>query len=373
MLSQDHSRAETAETLRQLRRRIYALAATAGLAAVIIAWVFKTGSGTATAFDQVIFPVLLVAMAALLFSLWRIPAALGWVELALYAGMALSLLARLAELLFTPPPASDPQRLAAFTDLLYWFPMVYVLAVLIFNSRRRLIIGSLAFFLAVLALGLTHHLQAWLAHGDTSDLYLLTRFYAANLAYFVLLFASMSMNERYVRLHTLAETEALRARTDALVQIANRRELDEVIARVLSPAFKRRHPVSVIMFDLDRFKQVNDTFGHAAGDAVLKAVADIARGQLRQTDVFGRWGGEEFLIILPSTDSTRACEAAERLRQAIGSGPLAGDIRITASFGVAEYQAPETAEAWLKRADAALYAAKTGGRNRTAAASITPA
>jgi diguanylate cyclase (GGDEF)-like protein len=204
-----------------------------------------------------------------------------------------------------------------------------------------------------------------------ADLYVLGRFYLANAAYIVLLIVSVRLNEQYIRARTLAETMTRLAHTDTLIQIPNRRELDETIAREVNRAKRHHQPLSVIMFDLDHFKQVNDTYGHDVGDAVLKASARVVRGLLRSPDVLERWGGEEFLVVAPQTDCVQARSLAERLRQAVANCPIEYVGNITASFGVAEYRPQESPEAWLKHADEALYVAKQGGRNRVAMSTPT--
>jgi diguanylate cyclase (GGDEF)-like protein len=155
-----------------------------------------------------------------------------------------------------------------------------------------------------------------------ADLYVLGRFYLANAAYIVLLIVSVRLNEQYIRARTLAEMMTRLAHTDTLIQIPNRRELDETIAREVNRAKRHHQPLSVIMFDLDHFKQVNDTYGHDVGDAVLKASARVVRGLLRSSDVLGRWGGEEFLVVAPQTDCVQARSLAERLRQAVANARL---------------------------------------------------
>lgn len=367
-MREDNKPTESVESLRALKRRIYLWAVTAGLLAILLGWIFKAYTATATPYDQVIFPILTVLCLGLFLVLWRTPTALVWIELSLFVGTALSLLGRLFEILFAPETSLDPNHLAAFSDLLYWFPLVYVLAFLMFESRRRLLVGSLVFFGISVILGLTHGIGEWLSRGEMAELYLLGRFYLANAAYIVLLMVSVRLNEQYVRVRTLAETMTHLAHTDTLIQIANRRELDVAIAREINRAIRHSQPLSLIMFDLDHFKQVNDTYGHDTGDTVLKKAAHTVRGLLRIPDLLGRWGGEEFLIITPQTDSAQASALAERLRQAIASCSLERVGSITASFGVAQYRSQESPAEWLNRADDALYTAKQGGRNQVATA-----
>lgn len=368
MRSDTSASEQTVAGLYALKRRIYLWAVTAGLLALFIGWVFKAYAGTASVYERAIFPITAALCLGLLITLWRTPSALVWVELTLFVGTALSLLGRLFEILFMLETPLDPKHWAAFADLLYWFPLVYILAFLMFESRRRLLMGVVLFFVVSVVLGLIHGLRGWWSDQDVADLYLLSRFYLANVIYIVLLIVSVRLSEQYVRLHTLAETMRQLAHTDPLIQIANRRELDETLAREIKRAARYHQPLSVILFDLDHFKRVNDTYGHEAGDQVLIETARVVRGRLRLSDVLGRWGGEEFLIVAPQTNCVRAREVAERLRQALAHYPREGVGQITASFGVAEYRSPESLEAWLKRADAALYAAKQDGRNRVVTA-----
>jgi diguanylate cyclase (GGDEF)-like protein len=125
------------------------------------------------------------------------------------------------------------------------------------------------------------------------------------------------------------------------------------------------------MLDLDHFKLINDQHGHSVGDRALSAAVSSAKAQLREGDILGRVGGEEFLVLLPMTSREAAFNLAERLRTALAATPLAEGtqtIQISASLGVAELQPNEAAGAWLRRADQALYQAKATGRNRVVAA-----
>ena len=155
-------------------------------------------------------------------------------------------------------------------------------------------------------------------------------------------------------------------RTDALTGLSNRVRLDEALQNEMHRTQRYGNTFSIIILDIDHFKRVNDTHGHLAGDAVLKKIAGVLAANLRQTDTAGRWGGEEFLILLPHQGRPTARALAEKLRTAIESTAFPGIGRITSSFGVAAYAAQDSVESLVKRADAALYAAKRSGRNRVA-------
>ena len=165
-------------------------------------------------------------------------------------------------------------------------------------------------------------------------------------------------------LRNLALAEA-RALTDALTGLPNRRAVQDTLKRMLAQSARTASPLAVVLIDLDHFKQINDTFGHEEGDAVLAAVGDVLSSQMRVSDFAGRNGGEEFVALLPDTGVEGALEVAEKLRIAIATIKLPGLERVTASFGVAIHpDAGGDAETLLRLADRALYAAKNAGRNR---------
>jgi len=166
---------------------------------------------------------------------------------------------------------------------------------------------------------------------------------------------------------TLDQVQRLASR-DELTRALNRRSLHSALERERQRAARSGHPFCVAMIDLDHFKRVNDTYGHGAGDAVLRAFADTVHEKMRATDVFGRYGGEEFMLVLVGSAAPQALEAVERVRLAVAARDwrdLSPDAPVTMSAGVAAYRAGEPVEALLQRADRALYRAKGEGRNRT--------
>jgi len=158
------------------------------------------------------------------------------------------------------------------------------------------------------------------------------------------------------------------ATTDPLTGLSNRRHFFERGAQELRRAARYRRPLALLMLDIDHFKSVNDRFGHEAGDAVLRDLAERLRTGLRSSDLPGRIGGEEFAALLPETTAEQAEGLAERLRAAIAASPLGPGARITVSLGVALAlpASEDSIDAVLRRADAALYRAKAGGRNQVA-------
>jgi len=158
----------------------------------------------------------------------------------------------------------------------------------------------------------------------------------------------------------------LRAFLDALTGVWNRGALFDLLTRELERAERSKEPLSVAMLDIDHFKAVNDTFGHQAGDEVLRELCQRLQKSVRAYDAIGRYGGEEFVVVFPETGAAQAKSQGERLRLAVESAPfeLGGEPRtVTVSVGVAT-SGQDTVEGLLSRADAALYQAKREGRNR---------
>ncbi len=167
------------------------------------------------------------------------------------------------------------------------------------------------------------------------------------------------------RLHRLVEQQAL---VDVLTGLSNRRSLEETLTSELARARRLDGELCLVLVDLDRFKQVNDRFGHPAGDEVLRSFAHTLAGAIREGDVAGRWGGEEFALILVGVGVSGGIDLAERARRLISTRPVmtvrGGPVNITASFGVAACAGGASIDDLIAAADSALYAAKRGGRNR---------
>lgn len=177
---------------------------------------------------------------------------------------------------------------------------------------------------------------------------------------FTMALAVMLLREKQVELERLAQR-------DPLTGMNNRLSLDEFAAQAMTRARDAQLPLSIMLFDLDHFKQINDRFGHQAGDALLKTVAERIEQVKRATDTGFRYGGEEFLVLLPGATAGQAVEVAERYRSSLADEPVdigPDVVRLTASFGVVEWDRAESWDALVNRADQALYKAKNSGRDR---------
>ena len=168
------------------------------------------------------------------------------------------------------------------------------------------------------------------------------------------------------RLRMALDLASIDASTDALTGLLNRRALDRILQQLIENADAEGKPLSLLLLDLDHFKRINDTHGHAVGDAALKAFVARVREVLRSNDVMARYGGEEFVVVLPGASLQTAVEVAERIRTRVEASPLLAEplLSVTTSIGAADRRAGETIGPWFERADGAVYAAKRAGRNR---------
>lgn len=171
----------------------------------------------------------------------------------------------------------------------------------------------------------------------------------------------------YISKAYVAEHERIKTlmNEDVLTGAYARRYLHEQLPREMSIAQRSGRPLSIVMFDLDFFKKINDTYGHSFGDEVLHAVAQAVMKQLRPYDILARYGGEEFVVVLPGTTHEKALKAAERLRLAAEACTFENGKKVTISLGVAQYHTDETFEQFIERADTYLYKAKEAGRNQS--------
>lgn len=161
--------------------------------------------------------------------------------------------------------------------------------------------------------------------------------------------------------------------TDPLTGAFNRRHMEACLDEVIERQRRSRAEAALLLIDIDHFKGINDRFGHAAGDAVLRSVVGLVADRVRRFDRLFRIGGDEFLLLLPDTDGAAAAKVAEDLRGLIAAAALANTPAVTVSIGIGLLQPGQQMDAWMQQADAALYAAKQQGRNRVAGGAAVPA
>jgi len=177
---------------------------------------------------------------------------------------------------------------------------------------------------------------------------------------------SRELTKKNVELKKANEKIAELTRTDPLTDLANRRFFNERLEEMVSLSQRKSQPLSLIMTDIDNFKSINDKYGHDMGDKVLKTYADLMKSSVRPEDLVSRFGGEEFMIILPLTNSGDAYKVAERIRIKLSEKDiLKNGVKITASLGVCSIKIDENIDSFVKRVDNAMYKAKESGSNRT--------
>jgi diguanylate cyclase (GGDEF)-like protein len=254
----------------------------------------------------------------------------------------------------------DPYQLVSN---LYWLPLSYGCA-FVFLSRRDALVVSALMFCAIFGpiFWLLH--QQHMVSGPVPLGPMLSNIALAQLIYLTLLLAISRLRSDYLRTRERAEWMQHIAASDPLTGVANRRALNERLVAAMALVERHAQPLSLLMLDIDGFKQINDQHGHASGDAVLVELAGLMSEQLRVSDHLGRWGGEEFLVLAPSTPLASALELAERIRCATLAHRFAHGQAVTISIGVAQALPGERPEQLVARADVALYEAKRLGRNQ---------
>jgi diguanylate cyclase (GGDEF)-like protein len=181
----------------------------------------------------------------------------------------------------------------------------------------------------------------------------------------VIAFRDITEQKKYLQsLETINKLLETQATTDALTGIYNRIKFNTSLTMEMARSERYQSPLSLILFDIDHFKNVNDTYGHSAGDNVLKRLAKRIQASIRETDIFARWGGEEFVILAPGLFIMEAVQLAEKLRRNIEELYFIKPQKITLSFGVAAFKKGDSSTVLINRADEALYRAKENGRNQ---------
>ena len=194
-------------------------------------------------------------------------------------------------------------------------------------------------------------------------------YYYIDLAYTIRFFVTLTLTivlanvvlSIIVDLHRRLLDQAL---VDPLTGVFNRRHMERCLSDAIERLRRNSAPTSLLLIDVDRFKSINDQYGHATGDSVLKGIVSLIQKRLRKLDLLFRIGGEEFMLLLPDTQEAAAAVVAEELRASTAESRLLEEYPVTLSIGVAELRPGESPDSWIKHADDALYAAKKAGRNR---------
>lgn len=259
------------------------------------------------------------------------------------------------------------------TTVMLNFFVLAALSHLMFATRTAVRI-NLALFAACLVVGLTRFVPDLVLGLHRNELTSLIQFSIALAVVICFLYVLAKSKDDHLEAELAARALGEFALQDSLTGLPNRRHIVRELDRLIEIGRRYGRPLTLISFDLDHFKSINDTHGHPVGDEVLIIVADRAKEHLRRSDTLGRWGGEEFLIIATETDERYASTLAERVREAIEAATYPLGVHVTASFGVTTLKPGMSRSDLLREVDRRLYVAKDGGRNRVeVTAAATPA
>lgn len=347
------------ERLEHRKRRLYQVALVLGLLVTGLSWLTREPGDE---FITYLYPVFGTGLAIAVLALANRRIAVRTVEAGLISGIGVFVMARLAWHFHAAGPIED--HLLVLAGGHYWAVAALIAGGFVALDRRGAVVFGSAVWVVSAAIAVTG-LSPELWRGDVPQLAVLylARVHGFLALLLALIAAVAALREQLHR--ALARAEALDelATTDGVTGLANRRAAEEALERLQRDATRYRRPVSVVLVDLDHFKEINDQHGHPAGDRVLAGAARTLAEQCRDADIVARWGGEEFIVIAPATRVADAEQLAERCRHAIAAEDFDG-LSTTASFGVAELVAGETVAALISRADARLYQAKRGGRDQ---------
>ncbi|MEH7544584.1 MULTISPECIES: GGDEF domain-containing protein [Bacillaceae] len=243
-------------------------------------------------------------------------------------------------------------------DFIVWMP-IYIVFIFLTLGVKKGLTFSIFIFLLTLVDGLTYFNRL-----STESMDSLFQYYFANFVYIVVLYYAQHIFKVYAE----AQLFKRHAYLDSLTGIANRHQIDGWFEQKLKDSKEMNITFSVIFFDIDHFKMINDQYGHKAGDAILIELADLIQSNLAAREWFGRWGGEEF-IILPTVTGQGAINLAELLRETVATHDFQVVGRLTASFGVTEFLPDDTIDSLLSRVDEGLYQSKHRGRNKVSSVS----
>ena len=344
------------QTTDALKRSFYLFGLPLAMAAVSLLVVAEWQQGTLHVVDALGLPLLVLLFGTLTLGLWRRAIAVTRLEVTAFSGVVLMYLASLGYSLFSLPQAQA--ALWNLTGLGYWSPLVYALAFLIFGVRVGLRMSLLVYAVSLLV-WLVYFVVLFLADETPMGGAVFYQLFASDGLLLVMLYG---VGRAFVAQAQQTEQLERDAHTDSLTQLYNRRFLVECLTH--SVCASDRQPLSLILADLDHFKKINDVYGHNVGDRVLQGVGRYLLDHARKIDVVGRWGGEEFLLVLPGTALPEALEVAERLRAGLAQCSDEEIGVLTASFGVVQASPDEAVVGLLERADRTLYRAKEAGRNR---------
>lgn len=344
-----------------LMRKIMMMLFSVGAVAILLLWVVESRLGLLSDICAVAYPLMMVIFVANVLLLHYRPDATviaRWVGFVAIAGLICS---ETLVIMWDPSPLVSNYF---FVSIMNWFPLAYVIALFMLDHRHSPWAAGALFLIIAVFSGI--HLMRQ-ASVNPDDLGLLSNMLVSHLVLLACLGGLVKFKQAIMKVDAHSKLLVRQASTDPMTGLANRRYGLDRIQQAAS-GHSDDEPSTIMLCDIDYFKEINDAFGHEAGDGVVSFVATILRNSTRDVDTVVRWGGDEFLIVVPGAGAVSTSEMAERLRARVADMPIIRDenatISLSLSIGIAEMADGEPIEAWIKRADAALYQAKAAGRNR---------
>ena len=333
----------------------------AGLAGIVAVWASEAAQGQLAPWDRVLYPASLAWLALTLATHLWLPRWNRAARLSAVVGLNLVVLIEIGMVLLSGATRVDLYQLSA---ALMWAPLGLGCAFVFLPLRQALVISG-ADYACELVLVLWLFDPQTHPGGEAGTVQAMLSNAAVVQPLYVLMMVGVSLLRHNMQ-SAQAHAERLRqaASSDALTGLANRRAIDEWLVSLLDLVRLDQRRAAVLLIDVDHFKAINDSSGHAAGDRVLVELSGLLESQVRAGDLVGRWGGEEFIVLTPQATSAAALEFAERLCATVQGHGFSAGPRVTVSIGVAYCRPSDRPDLLLKRVDDALYAAKSGGRNR---------
>jgi len=348
-----------AEFISTIKLRFYKRALFLSMSIVLFLWVQVIGSG-GTAVDEIfVFPVYLVfcAVSLVLFAKYD----------ARYLPVFESLSYTLSFLYFSSHFLSEiysalSQPELSFKKFLIWLPVMYGLSFIMYSPQKALVLSAL-FLVSIFIPGVGYGFAKRDAPGFQNDLTLLIQIYASGLIYISFFYIIAALKEKFTEADRWARAATSRSNTDSLTKAYSRVRILEILDSYISPNPTADSTLSIVFIDVDRLKEINDVYGHATGDYVLRKIVEALSPALRGNNTLGRIGGDEFLLLLPNADTPQAQMIAERFQQVVSDTEFDEVGKVTISIGVATKQNNESAQSLLTRADSAMYRQKMSARN----------
>lgn len=367
-VSAGETSSDALQAIRERKRIVYLLALAGGTLIFVLSWLLRRHSDP---FIRHLYPAFALSMAAMFPLIWWRVKALKKLEYLMMVAVSIIVMSRLFWHFHLAGPVDE--HLLVLAGGHYWAVGVVLIAGFVaLDLRGGIWLGVIIIALsAVIATtGIIGQVDSGHPVSPRAILYLI-RIHIFMVVILALTSAATSLREKLQRALNHARELSEWARTDVLTGLPNRRGAEQYLRQQAAAVKRYDRSVSLILGDIDRFKRVNDTHGHDAGDRALIQTAQLLEDHARESDVVARWGGEEFLIIAPNTRRAEAASLAQRLRKSIDAHTFETIGHITISMGVAQHRRMDDPAETVKRADTAMYAAKNAGRNRVEVAGDT--